>query len=167
MTDPANLIIGTGSIFDSGCEALVNPVNLIGVAGAGLALEFSRRFPDEQWAYSGACYYSDFGTAPEKVSMAIGIGLPQMIFRGADADPKWLINFPTKRHYRDKSQEIDIWRGLRVLADRVESRGIASIAVPALGCGLGGLRWDRVRRMIVERLAQAVTAKVVLYGPQG
>lgn len=166
MTDPANLVVGRGSIFDSGCEALVNPVNLIGVAGAGLAAEFRRRFPNEHWAYAGACQASDFGTAPEKAMMAIGVGLPQMIFRGPMADPKWIVNFPTKRHYRDKSQEIDIWRGLKILADRVNTYEIRSIAVPALGCGLGGLQWERVRRMIAERLAATVGARVVVFEPR-
>jgi O-acetyl-ADP-ribose deacetylase (regulator of RNase III) len=124
-----------GDIFASGCESLVSPVNCVGKMGKGLALEFRRRFPKMFLDYKRAC---DSGRLK-----------PGLMHVWSD-DKVQVINFPTKDHYRDPSRLSYITSGLDDLIRVVEERNIRSLALPALGCGLGGLNWYHVRDEIVR-----------------
>lgn len=123
----------TGSMFEHRLDGYVNPVNCVGVSGAGLALEFKRRFPQAVKEYERSCKHG--GVQPGAVKVCKGA--PRVIC------------FPTKRHWRDASRLEDIERGLLDLVDAASFYGIKTIGVPALGCGLGGLRWDDVKPLIV------------------
>ena len=116
-----------GDIFAQPVEAIVNPVNCVGVAGAGLALQFKRRHPDAFLAYHRAC-----------AERRLRPGSMFMFDTGRDR-PRWIVHFPTKRHWRDRSAIGDIEVGLRGLAATLARHGIRSIAIPPIGCGLGGL----------------------------
>jgi O-acetyl-ADP-ribose deacetylase (regulator of RNase III) len=126
-----------GDILEAKAEALVNTVNCVGVMGKGLALQFKQAFPANFVAYQSAC--------------RAGEVVPGSMFifdRGKLAAPRYLINFPTKRHWRDDSRIEDIRSGLESLVADVRRLGVRSIGVPPLGCGLGGLNWRDVRPMI-------------------
>jgi O-acetyl-ADP-ribose deacetylase (regulator of RNase III) len=123
-----------GNLLDAKVEALVNAVNCVGVMGKGLALEFKKAFPANYSAYREACKRG-------KVQ-------PGMMFVfqiGNSGQPRFIINFPTKRHWRSKSQMEDIESGLTALVEAVKNNKVRSLAVPALGCGHGGLDWSDVR----------------------
>ena len=112
-----------GDIFAQPAEAIVNPVNCVGVMGRGLALQFKHRYPDAFLAYRHAC--------------AEGRVRPGRMFTfdtGCDG-PRWIVHFPTKRHWRDRSAIGDIEAGLRDLAAIVARHGLPSIAIPPIGCG--------------------------------
>ena len=144
-----------GDIFAQPAEALVNPVNCVGVMGKGLALQFKRRHPDAFLAYRQAC-------AERRVR-------PGRMFTfdtGGDR-PRWIVHFPTKRHWRDQSTVGDIEAGLHGLAAAVERYGIRSVAVPPLGCGLGGLDWRAVRPLVTECLAGIPATVIVLESVPG
>ena len=133
------ITITNGDILKANVEALVCPVNCVGVMGKGLALQFKREFPDNYMEYASAC--------------SIGEIAPGRVFihsRRATKPPYFIINFPTKRHWRDLSRLEDIEMGLEALIAAVERLDISSIAVPALGCGLGGLQWDTVFPLIAS-----------------
>jgi O-acetyl-ADP-ribose deacetylase (regulator of RNase III) len=120
-----------GDILGSDCEALINPVNCRGKMGRGLALLYKRAFPKMFLAYKRAC-------AEGKVKVG-----RMHIWRGSER--KWVINFPTKDHWRDMSKLEWIVLGLGDLVRVVKEEGIMSLALPQLGCGLGGLHWYQVR----------------------
>lgn len=146
---------GSGSIFDADVDALVNPVNSVGVAGKGLALEFKRAFPGNFAAYQAACKYGKI--QPGGLFIADpGLLTPRL----------WIINFPTKRHWRDASRLEDIDSGLRSLVAEVQARGIKSIAIPVLGCGEGKLLWADVRPMIEAAAREMPGVRVVVFPPQ-
>ncbi|MCY4485698.1 MAG: macro domain-containing protein [Deltaproteobacteria bacterium] len=140
-----------GNIFDSGCEALVNPVNCVGVMGKGLALQFKRRFPANFTSYAAACRRRDL--APGRLHV-FDAGVPRLI-----------VNFPTKRHWRDASRLDDVTQGLHALAGAIATNTIRSIAIPPLGCGLGGLPWPDVRQLILHHLSTLDGVDVVIHGP--
>ncbi len=140
-----------GNIFDSGCEALVNPVNCVGVMGKGLALQFKRRFPANFTSYAAACRRRDL--APGRLHV-FDAGAPRLI-----------VNFPTKRHWRDASRLDDVTQGLHALAGAIATNTIRSIAIPPLGCGLGGLPWPDVRQLILHHLSTLDGVDVVIHGP--
>jgi len=130
--------IHQGNIFDSDCQALVNPVNCQGVMGKGLAKEFKKRFPYNFKEYKEAC---DVGV--------VRIG---RLYVGKD-NGTIIFNFPTKDEWRKPSKYEYIEKGIRDLVKVLKVFPfITSIAIPPLGCGLGGLNWDVVRRMIVNEL---------------
>lgn len=143
-----------GDIFLAPAEALVNPVNCVGVMGKGLALQFKQRFPANFHAYREACRKGL--VRPGKV----------FIFDTGGTSPRFIINFPTKRHWRDRSRLEDIRAGLRDLAREVASRCISSVAIPPIGCGLGGLMRTEVFPLI-RSFAQVVapTTEVFLVRP--
>lgn len=145
----------TGSIFDSQCEVLVNPVNCVGVMGKGLALEFKKRYPE---------MFEDYVEMCEQRILRIGLVILTC--------NSTLVLFPTKRHWRDSSKIEDIISGLNalgnVLAYRIDyMKREQSIAIPALGCGLGGLDWADVEPLIREKLGTIDWLDVELYGPHG
>lgn len=123
----------SGDIFSSGCQALVNPVNCVGVMGAGLALSFKNRFPYNFTQYKKAC-----------ASGLITIGSCLTIREGET----WIINFPTKTHFKNKSELNYISNGLPSLINELNKHKIISVAIPALGCGLGGLNVKEVKPVI-------------------
>jgi len=128
-----------GDIFKSECQALVNPVNCDGVMGAGLALKFKKKFPHN---------FYDYETA-----LKIGELKPGKVFTCLYYKQE-IINFPTKNHWRDNSTYTLITTGLDALQKEIKERGIKSVAVPALGCGLGGLNWNDVLPLIETRLGE-------------
>jgi O-acetyl-ADP-ribose deacetylase (regulator of RNase III) len=146
----------TGDILTADVEALVNPVNTVGVMGAGLALQFKRKYPAMFREYEQACRWGE-----------VEIG-HVMTYHNAGRWPNYVINFPTKRHWSQPSKLEWIDSGLVSLRDVIGGLRIRSIAIPPLGCGLGGLAWPDVRGLIVERLGGLdVDVDVVLYVPKG
>ena len=144
-----------GDIFAQPAEAIVNPVNCVGVMGRGLALQFKRRHPDAFLAHRHAC--------------AQGRVRPGRVFvfdTGCDG-PRWIVHFPTKRHWRDRSVIGDIEAGLRDLAATIARQGIRSIAIPPIGCGLGGLHWRAVRPLVTACLAGMPVTVIVLEPASG
>jgi len=139
-----------GDIFAQPAEAIVNPVNCVGVSGSGLALQFKRRQPNAFHAYRRAC-----------AEGRVRPGRMFMFDTGGDT-PRWIVHFPTKRHWRDRSTIDDIEAGLRDLAAAIKRHGIRSIAVPPLGCGLGGLDWRAVRPLVTACLAGTPATVIVL-----
>lgn len=148
-------IIKTGNLFDESVEALVNTVNCVGVMGRGVALQFKRRFPDNFKAYAKAC--------------AEGTVVPGRMFVHDTGEllPRIIVNFPTKRHWRNSSRMEYIESGLVDLVRVLKERKIRSVAVPPLGCGLGGLDWEAVRPRIESALAGVDGLRAVLFAPGG
>jgi O-acetyl-ADP-ribose deacetylase (regulator of RNase III) len=145
-----------GNILEADAEAIVNAVNCVGVMGKGLALQFKKTHPANFQAYRREC--------------AAGQVHPGQMFiyaTGRMDKPKYIINFPTKRHWRDRSRYDDIQAGLTSLVEDVGRLGIGSIAVPPLGCGLGGLEWTEVRPLIAAAFNQLPDVRVLLYEPTG
>lgn len=142
-----------GDLLDAQTDALVNAVNTRGVMGRGLAEQFRRRFPDHYRQYRSACAAGE-------------VKLGRMLVTRADSTPGLtIVHFPTKDHWRSSSRLADIESGLAALRATVAELELQSIAVPALGCGLGGLAWEDVRPLI-ERSLQDVPARVLVYLPQ-
>ena len=139
-----------GDIFAQHAEAIVNPVNCVGVAGAGLALQFKPRHAHAFLANRRAC-----------AERRLRPGRMFMFDTGCDR-PRWIVHFPTKRHWRDRSAIGDIEAGLRDLAATLASHGIRSIAIPPIGCGLGGLEWRAVRPLMTTCLADLPATVIVL-----
>ena len=148
--------IQDGDIFAADVEAIVNAVNCVGVMGRGIALQYKLRFPDNFRAYRMAC---DAG--------GVQPGRMFVFDTGAFINPRYVINFPTKRHWKDASRMEDIDAGLIALAGEIRARGIRSIAIPALGSGLGGLDWAVVRPRIVAALHDLADVHVELFAPHG
>lgn len=142
-----------GDLFSIGTEALVNAVNCVGVMGKGIALQFKIIYPENFEAYRAACINRE--VRPGKM-FVFDTGL----------DPRYIINFPTKRHWRDNSLEEDIDSGLAALKTEIKNRNIKSIAIPPLGCGLGGLAWDTVRPKIENILGNLEDTKIIVLEPQ-
>jgi O-acetyl-ADP-ribose deacetylase (regulator of RNase III) len=150
----ASIKITEGNLLQAQADALVNPVNCVGVMGKGLALQFKQAFPANFRAYETAC-------KAEQVRP----GRMLIHDNGRLALPYWIINFPTKRHWRQPSQLHDIRSGLDALVADVRRLGIRSIAVPPLGCGLGGLDWRHVCPLIEQAFAAVPDVQVLLYAP--
>ncbi len=147
--------ITRGDLLRADAEALVNTVNCVGVMGAGLALQFRKAFPEMFLAYKELCDRG--GLQPGRV----------MVYRLERlVHPRYIINFPTKRHWRDPSRIEDIDAGLVALIQEICGRHIRSVAIPPLGCGLGGLDWCHVRPRIEAAFLNQET-KVLLFEPSG
>ena len=146
----------SGDIFQEDAEALVNTVNCKGVMGRGIALEFKKRFPDNFAAYVDACERKD-----------VKPGCMFVFETGQMISPRYIINFPTKRHWRAKSRMQDIESGLEALAQEIRARKIKSIALPALGSSLGGLDWSQVRERVESALAPLQGVMVTVFEPLG
>jgi O-acetyl-ADP-ribose deacetylase (regulator of RNase III) len=145
-----------GDILLADTEALVNTVNCVGVMGRGIALQFRKAYPANFKLYEAACEREE--VRPGKM----------LVFEtGLLTGPKYIINFPTQRHWKGKSRMEDIDAGLPALVHEIQKRGIRSVAVPPLGCGLGGLDWDQVRPKIMCAFEELPQVKVVLFEPLG
>ena len=145
----------TGDILTEEADALVNTVNCVGVMGRGIALQFKRAFPANFKAYAARCRRKEM--QPGRV----------FVFETGMLSPRYIVNFPTKRHWRGKSRMADIECGLRSLASEIRSRGIRSIAIPPLGSGLGGLSWPEVRTRMEEVLRVFDDVGIVIFEPGG
>jgi O-acetyl-ADP-ribose deacetylase (regulator of RNase III) len=155
----AMIEVKTGNILTADAEAIVNTVNCVGIMGRGIALQFKNEFPANFKAYEAAC-------AREEVQP----GKMFVFETGTLTNPKFIINFPTKRHWRGKSRMEDIDSGLTALVKEIRNRGIRSIAIPPLGCGLGGLGgldWADVRPRIEAALRCISDLDVIIFEPNG
>ena len=146
----------TGDVLAEDAEALVNTVNCVGHMGKGIALQFKKAWPDNFKAYARAC--KDGEIEPGRMFVFETGGL---------TNPRYIINFPTKRHWRGKSRMEDIEAGLEALVEEIRKRRISSIAVPPLGAGLGGLRWADVQPSIEEALSSLEDVDVIVFQPRG
>lgn len=145
-----------GNILESRADAIVNTVNCVGVMGKGIALQFKQAFPDNFTAYKRACDKNQVRPGSMFVHET-GRLLP----------PKYIINFPTKRHWKGRARIDDIRLGLDDLVQTIESLEIRSVAVPPLGCGNGGLEWSEVAPLIQKALGRISNLEVALYLPVG
>lgn len=145
-----------GNLLEAGTEALVNTVNTEGVMGKGIALQFKRAFPENYLYYRKACERGE-----------VEPGRMLVFETGWLNPPRYIINFPTKRHWRSPSRLEDIEAGLRDLIAEIQRRGIRSVAVPPLGCGNGGLHWAEIRPRIERALESIPEVAVQLYEPVG
>ncbi len=145
-----------GDILKCEAEALVNSVNCIGVMGRGIALQFKQAFPANYRAYAAACKRGE-----------VQPGRMFVFETGQLTPPRWIINFPTKRHWRGKSRMEDIEAGLEALAEVIRVKAIRSVAIPPLGSGLGGLDWAKVRPRIEAVLSRLVDVRVIVFEPDG
>ena len=143
-----------GNLLEAPAEAIVNTVNTVGVMGKGLALMFKNAFPQNYLRYSEACKRKD-------VQIGRMFVTENLMLDG----PRWIINFPTKEHWRNPSKLQWVIDGLQDLRHVIEVNGIGSIAVPPLGCGNGGLDWALVRPKIEHALGNLPNVDVLVFGP--
>jgi O-acetyl-ADP-ribose deacetylase (regulator of RNase III) len=137
-----------GDIFQSSAKVLVNPVNTAGVMGKGLALEFKKRYP---------AMFEEYRTLCEKGQFQVG---DLWVYK---APEKWILNFPTKRHWREKSTLEIIETGLQKFVETYAEAGVESIAFPKLGSGFGGLDWETQVRPLMERYLQPLVIEISIY----
>jgi O-acetyl-ADP-ribose deacetylase (regulator of RNase III) len=148
---------GAGNLLTQDVDALVNTVNTEGIMGKGIALQFKKAWPAMFKDYEAACKRGE-----------VTLGRMHVWETGSVTGPRYIINFPTKRHWRSRSELIDIETGLHDLTRVIRELGITSIAIPPLGCGNGGLDWREVEpRMLrsLEPLAGAVDIR--MFAPVG
>ncbi len=143
-----------GNLLEAKAEALVNTVNTVGVMGKGVALMFKDAFPENFKLYRAACKKNE-----------VRVGHMFVTERHALIGPKWIINFPTKEHWRGDSKMQWIETGPQDLRRVVVERGIRSIAIPPLGSGNGGLNWEDVRPKIEATFAALGEVNVTIYEP--
>lgn len=143
-----------GNLLEADVEALVNTVNTVGVMGKGIALMVKEAFPENFREYAAACKRGE-----------VEVGRVFLTQRPGLAGPRWIINFPTKKHWRHSSRIEWIEEGLVDLRRVILEKGIRSIAVPPLGCGQGGLPWQNVRGLIERKLGDLEGVEVVIYEP--
>lgn len=145
-----------GNLLEADTDAVVNTVNTVGVMGKGIALQFKQAYPDNFRAYEAACRRGE-----------IELGRVFVFETNTLGRPHFIINFPTKQHWRGRSRLPDIAAGLRDLRQTIRDRRIKSIAVPPLGCGNGGLNWQDVRPLIVKILGDLRDVEILVYPPKG
>jgi O-acetyl-ADP-ribose deacetylase (regulator of RNase III)/uncharacterized protein YwgA len=139
-----------GDILKSNAQTLVNTVNCVGIMGKGIALEFKEQFPDMFNDYVARCNRNE-----------VRLGRPYLYKR---LTPPWILNFPTKGHWRSVSRIEDIVKGLKYLLQQYKEWRITSLAVPPLGCGQGQLEWKIVGPTLYRYLNQ-LDIPVELYAP--
>ena len=143
-----------GNLLDAQTEAVVNTVNTVGVMGKGVALMFKEAFPENFAAYADACARGE-----------VRVG---KMFTTANREltgPRWIINFPTKQHWRHPTKPEWVREGLVDLRRFIVEKGVHSIALPPLGCGNGGLEWTEVRPMIEAALGDLIGVDIIAYEP--
>lgn len=151
----AQIILTSGDLFEAGTDALVNTVNCVGIMGRGVALQFKKAYPLNFREYEAACKVGDVQPGH------------MFVHETGKFSPRYIVNFPTKRHWKGKSRIEDIDSGLVALAAEIRARGIKSIAIPPLGAGLGGLDWNEVLPRIKSALQDVPDLDVVVYEPKG
>lgn len=150
------IIESDGNLLTAEVDALVNTVNTVGVMGKGIALQFKRAYPANYAFYRAACKAGD-----------VRLGEMLLFDTGRLGPRRFVINFPTKGHWKARSRLDDIRSGLADLIRVIRAKKIDSVAIPALGCGNGGLDWGVVRPMIVQAFAELPEVRVLLYPPAG
>ncbi len=146
----------TGNILSDNSQAIVNTVNCVGVMGKGLALQFKKAFPGNFKEYKSAC---------DKKLVTPG---KMFITRYDDIlESKFIINFPTKQHWKGASKIEYVEDGLEDLIKNIKKLKVKSVAIPPLGAGLGGLDWEIVKNKIVEAFSSIEDVDVVIYEPNG
>lgn len=147
-----------GNLLDANVEALVNTVNTVGIMGKGIALMFKEAFPENFRLYAAACQRGDVQIG----RMFVTVRPPLASLGGG---PRWIINFPTKSHWRDRTRLEWVQAGLADLTKVLQEKAIRSVALPPLGCGNGGLEWSAVRPLIEQALADLLSVEVLVYEP--
>lgn len=142
----------TGDIFKSKAQVITNTVNCVGVMGKGLAYEFKKRYPEMFEDYKKRCEAQEV--------------LPGKPYLWENENVQ-VLNFPTKRHWREDTRLSDIDDALKFLAENYAQMGITTLALPPLGCGLGGLDWSEVKVLIEKYLGSIIDLEVFVYEPQG
>jgi len=142
------------NLLQEQAEALVNTVNCIGIMGKGIALQFKKTFPDNFKAYEKACKKNE-----------VQVGKMFVFETHSMFGPKYIINFPTKKHWKEMSSIQYIDEGLDDLKKIISNYNIKSIAIPPLGCGNGGLEWHKVRELINKKLNSLVDTNIIVFEP--
>lgn len=150
------LKLAKGDLLEANTEAIVNTVNCVGVMGKGIALQFKQAFPANYEAYRRACEAGE-----------VRLGEMFVFDTGSMIFPRYIINFPTKGHWKARSQLADITSGLDDLRRVLIERRIGSIAIPPLGCGNGGLNWADVEPLVRAKLGNLDGIEVELFSPAG
>lgn len=145
----------TGNLLEANAEALVNAVNTVGVMGKGIALQFKKAYP---------AMFEEYRAAAK--AGALRLGSVQVWPTGQRTGPRYIINFPTKGHWKSSSTLEDIQTGLVDLVGEIRALGITSIAVPPLGCGNGGLAWADVRPLLVSAFEALPAVEVLVFTPE-
>jgi len=145
-----------GNLLEENAEALVNTVNCVGVMGKGIALEFKQAYPENFRHYHKACKAGEV-----KPGQMFTVAISSLL------NPRYIINFPTKRHWKGKSKIEDIKSGMVALVREVQQLAITSIAVPPLGCGNGGLDWSKVKPLLESAFVQLPNVRVIIFEPAG
>ena len=143
-----------GNLLEASAEALVNTVNEVGVMGKGVALMFSDAFPENARVYAKGAKDGQ-----------VRVGRMFVTHNPVLIGPKWIINFPTKKHWRHPSKLEWVRDGLEDLVRVIRERNIRSVALPPLGCGNGGLEWSQVKREIEATLSQLPEVEFIVYEP--
>lgn len=143
-----------GNLLEADVDALVNTVNTVGVMGKGIALMFKARFPANMAAYAHACKAGNVQTGKMFITETNEL-----------MGPKWIVNFPTKQHWRDRSQMQWITQGLDDLHRFIQEHNVRSIAIPPLGAGNGGLSWSDVRPQIEQALGDLDGVDILIFEP--
>lgn len=144
----------TGNLLEADAQALVNTVNTVGVMGKGIALQFKKEFPQNNRQYIAACKAGEL--QPGKLLVVKE--------RKLDGE-RIIINFPTKTEWYQKSKYEYIEAGLKELVNVIRQYQIVSIAIPPLGCGNGGLKWEKVKPMMERYLGQLNDVDIQIYEP--
>jgi len=138
-------------IFNSNCDCIIIPVNIVGVMGAGLAKQCKEKFLGIEYIYKDLC-----------TNEALTIENPVIMENKLTKQPKYICLFPTKIHYKNSSKEKWIINGIKSLIKKLKHSDIKSIAMPKLGCGLGGLDWNKMKQKIINEIRQT-NVEIVIY----
>ena len=133
-------------IFQSGCEVICNPVNCVGAMGKGLALQFKQKFPEMYIEYRRDCMKQTGSYRRYK---------PGCCNIYTTKNGQVIANIATKNHWKDKAQLEWVQAGIRELHEIMTALNYKSVAIPRLGCGLGGLNWNKVKPVILEETKNA------------
>ncbi len=143
-----------GDLLQADTQALVNTVNTVGVMGKGIALQFKERFPMNFKVYAAACKKGE-----------VQVGKMLVVRENSFQGEKIIINFPTKTEWFKKSQYVYVEEGLKDLVKVIKEYDIKSIAIPPLGSGNGGLKWDKVKELMKKYLGDIPDVDIVIFEP--